>query len=212
MRELTLIDHVLDQLDRGLRAVHAGAPGTRRPSPATGIPEGDLNEQERRHAAALMRVNHAGEIAAQALYNGQALAAREPEVRARLAQSAAEETDHLAWCRERMEELGQHTSRLGPFWYWGAFAIGLGAGLAGDRWSLGFIKETEDQVVRHLEGHLQALPAGDARSRAIVQQMIEDETHHGEQAMAHGGVPLPAPVRGLMRLAARVMTTTAYRL
>ncbi len=212
MRELTLLDRCLDQIDRGLRAVHAGAPGTQRPSPAAGVAEGRLDEAERRHAAGLMRVNHAGEIAAQALYNGQALAARDAEVRARLERSAAEETDHLAWCRQRLDELGGHTSRLGPFWYWGSFAIGLGAGLAGDRWSLGFLQETEAQVVRHLEGHLQALPAQDARSRAIVRQMIEDEARHGAQAEALGARSLPAPVRGLMRLAARVMTTTAYRL
>ncbi len=212
MRDFTPIDKVVMLLDQSLRAVHSPHQGTARPNPADAFDEADLTEAERRHVIGLMRVNHAGEIAAQALYNGQAVTARDEEVRRRMEESAIEETDHLAWCKGRVSELGGHTSYLGPLWYWGSFAIGAAAGLAGDKWSLGFVKETEDQVGAHLEGHLRSLPEKDRKSRAIVEQMAEDEARHGEKAVDLGGVPLPQPVRSLMKLTSKVMTTLAYRI
>lgn len=210
MRHYSLADSLLIQLEKSLSAVFVNPSGTRREDPAVRIPEPALTDAERRHVAGLMRVNHAGEIAAQALYNGQAVFARQAEVRERLKISADEEADHLAWCRKRVEELGSRTSLLGPFWYWGSFAIGAAASAAGDKWSLGFVKETEDQVIAHLQGHLKSLPAADHKSRAIIEQMIADEAHHGEAAVAAGGVELPLPVRLLMKATAKVMTTTSY--
>jgi ubiquinone biosynthesis monooxygenase Coq7 len=168
--------------------------------------------QARRHAAGLMRVNHAGEIAAQALYHGQALTARNDKLRASLLAAARDETDHLAWCEQRVRELDSRTSLLAPAWYAGSFAIGALAGLAGDRASLGFVAETEKQVIEHLESHLHELPEGDERSRRIVAQMQADEARHGSEARAAGGIDLPRPVRELMRRIARVMTRTAYRI
>jgi ubiquinone biosynthesis monooxygenase Coq7 len=159
-----------------------------------------------------MRVNHAGEIAAQALYHGQALTARNPAVRRSLLEAARDETDHLAWCEQRVRELGDRTSLLAPVWYAGSFAIGALAGLAGDRTSLGFVAETERQVIEHLESHLHELPPDDERSRRIVEQMQADEDRHGSEARAAGGRELPRPVRELMRRTAKVMTGTAYRL
>ncbi|HFD87537.1 MAG TPA: 2-polyprenyl-3-methyl-6-methoxy-1,4-benzoquinone monooxygenase [Gammaproteobacteria bacterium] len=211
MRHFTPIDKMVMLLDQSLRAVHSPHQGTARPNPASRFEEAELSDSERKHVVGLMRVNHAGEIAAQALYNGQALTARDEEVRERMQESAVEETDHLAWCKTRVNELGGHTSLLGPFWYWGSFAIGAAAGLAGDKWSLGFVKETEDQVGAHLEGHLKSLPEKDQKSRAIVEQMAVDEAHHGDKAVDLGGVPLPAPIKGLMQLTSRVMTTLSYR-
>ncbi len=211
MRDFTPIDKVVMLLDQSLRAVHSAHQGTARPNPAAQHDEANLDENERRQVIGLMRVNHAGEVAAQALYNGQALTARDEEVRQRMQESAIEETDHLAWCKARVDELGGHTSYLGPFWYWGSFAIGATAGLAGDKWSLGFVKETEDQVGAHLEDHLKRLPAQDLKSRAIVTQMALDEAHHGQKAADLGGVELPAPIRGLMKLTSKVMTTLSYR-
>jgi ubiquinone biosynthesis monooxygenase Coq7 len=157
-----------------------------------------------------MRVNHTGEVSAQALYHGQARTARDPQVRANMEQSASEEQDHLAWCARRIDELGGHTSYLDPVWYAGSFAIGATAGLLGDSISLGFVAETERQVVEHLEGHMKRLPATDTRSRAVVRQMQEDERKHGETATHAGAISLPGPIRRGMRLAARVMTTSAY--
>lgn len=204
------IERLLTSVDRGLRTLFA-TPTPGRPSPASGVTERTLDDAQRAHAAGLMRVNHSGEVAAQALYEGQALTARGDHVRAAMATAAAEENDHLAWCDERLRELGGHTSLLNPFWYAGSFAIGALAGLAGDRWSLGFVAETERQVVRHLDQHLHELADTDDRSTAIISQMKADEAHHGTTAVRAGGRPLPAPVRGLMALASRVMTTTAYR-
>lgn len=171
-----------------------------------------LAEDQRRLAAGLMRVNHAGEVAAQGLYHGQALVARDPAVRGLLEQAAREESDHLAWCEQRLQELHDRPSRLHPFWYAGSFAIGVVAGLASDRRSLGFVVETERQVERHLDSHLEQLPAEDARSRAILERMRADEQAHGELARRAGGVDLPRPVRKAMQLASRVMTTTARRI
>jgi ubiquinone biosynthesis monooxygenase Coq7 len=157
-----------------------------------------------------MRVNHAGEIAAQGLYQGQALTARRSDVQERMRRSAMEENDHLAWCKERIEALGSRPSLLGPFWYWGSFAIGALAGAAGDKWSLGFVRETERQVVAHLKEHLQRLPEADASSRAVLEQMKADEAHHGQLAGQAGAAELPLPVQRLMGLASKVMTKTAY--
>lgn len=165
----------------------------------------------RQHSAGLMRVNHAGEVSAQALYRGQALTARNPATRQHLLAAAAEEAAHLRWCEERLKELGAQPSKLQPLWHAGSYAIGAVAGLAGDRWSLGFVHETEQQVAEHLSEHLQQLPAEDARSREILQRMREDETRHGAEAQAAGGVPLPRPLRHLMRGVAGLMKFGAYR-
>lgn len=208
-----VMDALLIAADTALRTLfaphHAGRPRPQPPSAAGGV---ELTPDEAREAAALMRVNHVGEICAQALYTAQALATRDPALRQHFLEAAQEETDHLAWTRERVEELGSHTSVLNPLWYAGAFGIGLLAGrLGGDRVSLGFVVETERQVEAHLEGHLSRLPAGDASSRAIVAQMKDDEVRHAQEAGAAGAVDLPLPVRGLMRAAAKVMTTVAHR-
>ncbi|MGB5104272.1 MAG: 2-polyprenyl-3-methyl-6-methoxy-1,4-benzoquinone monooxygenase, partial [Steroidobacteraceae bacterium] len=179
-RHLSLVDRLIQELDRGIRTV-AAANTASRPNPAGSSPESVAEDEARRHAAALMRVNHAGEIAAQALYHGQALTARNPKTREALLQAARDETDHLAWCEQRVRELGDRTSLLAPVWYAGSFAIGALAGLAGDRNSLGFVAETERQVIEHLESHLHALPEGDERSRRIVEQMRDDEARHGSE-------------------------------
>ncbi len=210
-RQLTPLDHLLSQADQALRTMFGGPPPASRENPAANA-ESELSEAERHHIAGLMRVNHAGEIAAQALYQGQALTARLDAVRDAMEQAAEEENDHLAWCEERLRELNHQTSRLDPLWFAGSFVIGALAGLAGDRWSLGFVAETERQVVKHLESHLAELPAGDHRTRAILEKMKEDEERHGEIAGRAGAAELPDPVRKLMGLASKVMTTTAYRI
>ena len=202
----TLPDRLLEAADRALRALFA-PPTAGRPTP--GPAAAPLAEAERQTAAQLMRVNHAGEIAAQGLYHGQALAARDPALRQQLLNAAQEEADHLAWCRTRLTELADRPSHLDPFWYAGSLALGVVAGLAGDRTSLGFIAETEQQVERHLDDHLQRLPITDERSRAILSQMRADEIVHGQQALAAGGAALPKPVRALMQATSRIMTTTA---
>lgn len=204
------LERLLCEADHALRVLALPAAGGDAPVPAPGD-EGPQAADARASAAALMRVNHAGEVAAQALYRGQALVARRPELRAQLLQGAAEEQAHLAWCEARIGELGGHTSRLGPVWYAGSFAIGVVAGLAGDRVSLGFIAETERQVAAHLDRHLERLPADDGRSRAIVGRMRADEQRHGDSARAAGGVPLSRPVRSAMAAVARIMTTLAHR-
>jgi 3-demethoxyubiquinol 3-hydroxylase len=204
------VDRVFQQLDEAVRTVFGPPPPSSRPSPAEGVPDVAMTDRERRHAAGLMRVNHAGEIMAQGLYQGQAITARLEHVRGAMEQAAVEEFDHLAWCEQRLAELRERPSVLGPVWYTGAFLLGAGAGLAGDRWSLGFVSETEAQVINHLEDHLGRLPPTDQRSRAIIEQMKLDEAHHGAEARAAGGVPLPAPARGLMSLMSKVMTRTAY--
>ena len=201
----SLLDHLLIAADQALRTL-SGSSAAARPSPARSQAEGD----EPRVSARLMRVNHAGEICAQALYSGQALFARDARVRAALQGAAAEERDHLAWCGARLEELGSSPSLLAPFWYAGSFGLGIVSALAGDRWSLGFLAETEAQVERHLEGHLVRLPASDLRSRAVVEQMRDDESRHGMMGRALGASELPLPVKAAMRLASRVMTRTAY--
>ncbi len=212
-KRLSFFDRVIIDLDRGLRALGGEnlAPQGR-DNPAGNLPEAELAGAQRRHAAGLMRVDHAGEVAAQALYHGQALTAGTPRLRDAMEQAAREEGDHLRWCRERLEELDDQASRLDPLWYIGSFLIGAVAGLAGDRWSLGFVVETERQVVRHLDGHLSSLPDGDARSRAILEQMRIDEGVHATTALESGAAELPEPVKRLMTLTARVMTETAYRI
>lgn len=216
---MNAVDRLLCSLDEALRAVAGGTAAARpcpRPGPgeAAAGPAGDtpLSPAERQLSGALMRVNHVGEVCAQALYQAQALTARTPAMREQMHAAAREEADHLAWTRQRLRELGDRPSLLNPLWYAGSFAIGLAAGRLGDAASLGFVVETERQVEQHLAGHLQRLPAHDHASRAIVRQMQADESRHAEEALAAGAAPVPAPVRGLMRAAARVMTTTAHRL
>ncbi|WP_445353982.1 2-polyprenyl-3-methyl-6-methoxy-1,4-benzoquinone monooxygenase [Natronospira bacteriovora] len=206
------MDQLLSGLDRGLRTMFAGQTRSARPSPGNAHPDAELSESERRHVAGLMRINHAGEVAAQALYQSQALTARDRQVAERMQAAADEEVDHLAWCGARLEELGEGPSKLTPVWYTGAFTIGTVAGAFGDRWNLGFVAETERQVCHHLEDHMGRLPAQDKRSRAILQQMHTEEDEHRENALNEGGSELPAPVRGMMWAASRVMTTLAYRL
>lgn len=208
---LTPADRAITMLDRALRTL-SGTVDTQRPSPADMHAEQELDDAARRHAAGLMRVNHAGEVAAQALYQGQACSAKLDDVRGAMEQAADEENDHLAWCRQRVHELGGHTSLLNPAWYAGSFTIGALAGLAGDEWSLGFVGETERQVTRHLDDHLQRLPEQDARSRAVLEQMKADEAAHGTAAMAAGGRVLPRAIRLLMKLSSKILTTTAYRI
>ena len=203
-------EDVIVQFDKALRTVFASA-ATRRPYPDAGLPEAEMSAAERRHAAGLMRVNHSGEVCAQALYAGQALTARNPEAARALIAASDEETEHLAWCEKRLNELGSRKSLLNPFWYAGSFALGALAGALGDKWNLGFLAETERQVEGHLDRHLGLLPPQDARSRAVVEQMKQDEMRHAETAVAHGGAPLPAPVRGAMKLTSKVMTRLAYR-
>jgi len=204
------IDPLLIAAEEALRTL-SGTVHPRRPAPGKGESEPTLIE-ERPHVVGLMRVNHAGEVCAQALYSGQALVARDPAVRKALQSAGAEERDHLAWCRERLDELGSRPSLLDPLWYAGSFALGLVSGLAGDRWSLGFLAETEAQVERHLEGHLERLPADDRRSRAILEQMREDESRHAQTGRALGAAELPLSVKAAMRAFSKVMTRTAYRI
>ena len=211
-RRLSLADQLLVQLDKAVRTVAPGSPNHQRQSPAAQTDEADLNDQERRHAAGLMRVNHAGEVCAQALYQGQALTAKLPNVREEMEQAADEEVDHLAWCQERIESLGSHTSALNPLWYGMSFGIGAAAGLVSDKVSLGFVAATEEQVCKHLESHLQSLPEADAKSRAVVATMLEDEAKHAHSAIEAGGSQFPAPVKGLMTLVSKAMTKTSYHI
>lgn len=213
LQPMTATDRLLISLDHALRtmsgAVHAARPC---PTSGPGIPAVELSPDDRRLSGALMRVNHVGEVCAQALYQAQALTARDPALRERMAQAAREETDHLAWTQQRLQALGDRPSWLNPLWYAGAFGIGLLAGRAGDAVSLGFVVETERQVEAHLAGHLDRLPAADHASRAIVDTMKADEKAHADAALAAGAAELPAPLRWAMRAAAKVMTTTAHRL
>ena len=209
-RHYSPIDRLLISADSALRTVFGRPQTTERRNPAAHLPDAELSEHDRRHVARLMRINHTGEVCAQALYQGQALTARLPETRRRLERSAAEENDHLAWCEERIEELGDRKSLLNPLFYAGSFAIGAAAGLAGDRWSLGFVVETERQVESHLDEHLGQIPAQDEKSRAVLEQMKADEIHHAQVAKSAGGAELPAPVRLAMKLSSKVMTRSVY--
>jgi len=213
MRHISAFDQLIINADRALRTLAAGSDMTaERPSPAKPLNENELSDAERQHAAALMRVNHTGEVCAQALYQGQALTAKLPHVRKEMEKAAAEEIDHLVWCQERIDALGSHTSYLNPLWYGLSFAIGASAGLVSDKVSLGFVAATEDQVCKHLEDHLQQLPQQDTRSRAVVEQMLIDEAQHADMALNAGGYRFPTPVKGLMSLVAKVMTTSSYRI
>ncbi|RYF50324.1 MAG: 2-polyprenyl-3-methyl-6-methoxy-1,4-benzoquinone monooxygenase [Comamonadaceae bacterium] len=204
-------DLFLSAADATLRTLFAPARATR-PLPAPNAPSPALPEAERKEAGALMRVNHVGEVCAQALYTAQAAVTRDPVLREHFAEAAREETDHLAWTRERLDALGARPSLLNPLWYAGAFGLGLVAGRLGDAWSLGFVAETEKQVEAHLDSHLNRLPPDDTASRAVVEQMKEDEARHAAKAWSAGARDLPVPVKGLMRLASRVMTTVAHRI
>jgi ubiquinone biosynthesis monooxygenase Coq7 len=206
---MTLIDSLITEFDKGLRTVLAEAQ-TVRPFPDRGLAENPLNTEEKRHAAALMRINHSGEVCAQALYNGQALTARNPKTEAALREASQEETEHLAWCEKRIKELGSHKSLLNPVWYAGSFALGALAGALGDKWNLGFLAETENQVGKHIENHLQRLPVQDEKSRAVLEQMKIDEAKHATTAITHGGAELPPPVKLAMKLSSRIMTNTTY--
>lgn len=209
-RQLTAADRLLAGIGNALRTVAAPAGHAARRNPAEGIADAELDHAQRSHAAALMRVNHAGEVAAQGLYQGHAVVARDASLEAELQRAAAEEHDHLAWCEQRLAELGAAPSRLSPLWYGGAFVIGAASGILGDRWSLGFIAETEAQVCKHLEGHFDRLPESDLRSHAIVRQMHAEEAVHGSNAIDAGAAELPGPIRQLMRFTAGIMTRTAY--
>ena len=210
-RRINRIDRLVIAFDRALRGATRVMHVSESESPTGDAADDVLDDRERRHSAGLMRVNHAGEVAAQALYHGQSLTARDAATRAAMERAAREESDHLAWCRTRLAELGSAPSRLDPLWYAGSLAIGAGAGLAGDRWSLGFVAETERQVIEHLDGHLSRLPAGDHRSRVLLERMRADEQRHATRAHAAGGAALPRIVRRAMRAASKVMTATAYR-
>lgn len=204
-------DRLIVEFDKGLRTLFSQAHSVRS-YPDTDLPDAAMDEAEKKHAAGLMRINHSGEICAQALYQGQALTARDPVVQQKLQQAAQEETEHLAWTSRRVHELGGHLSVLNPLWYTGSLALGAFAGLLGDKWNLGFLSETERQVGGHLQSHLEKLPQQDAKSRAVVQQMYVDETKHSEMAKQLGGAELPAPVRLLMQASSRILTHTAYRI
>jgi ubiquinone biosynthesis monooxygenase Coq7 len=212
-RKLNSADNFIIGLDKALRTMFA-TPIARRPNPAdaNGATDDELSPEDARRSGALMRVNHAGEVCAQALYQGQGLTARNPRVREAMQEASDEENDHLAWCEARLEELDDHKSRLTALWFCGSFAIGGLAGACGDRWSLGFLGETERQVVRHLDGHLKRLPAGDERSRRIIQQMKTDEGKHAHQATGAGGRELPGFISRLMARTSRIMTFTAERI
>jgi 3-demethoxyubiquinol 3-hydroxylase len=210
LRQLSPLDRLLADAQNALETV-AGTAHAARPNPAAGEADVVLDDSERRHAAGLMRINHVGEVCAQALYVGQAAVARDPDTRAQLLAAAQEETDHLVWCAQRLRELDSRPSLLNPLWYAGSYAIGLAAGLRGDGWNLGFVVETERQVEAHLEEHLRTLPAADARS-AILGVMKDDEARHADHAEAAGARRLPAPVPGLMAAASKLMKTVAYRL
>lgn len=203
------LDKLIIEFDKGLRTLFAEAP-TARPYPDAELPEAEMSESEKRHAAALMRINHTGEICAQALYQGQAMTARDPQVQDKLKQAAWEETEHLAWTSHRVYELGGRLSLLNPLWYGSSLAIGAVAGVLGDKWNLGFLAETERQVGAHLQHHLETLPPQDIKSRAVAQQMYVDEVGHSDMAVALGAAELPLPVKLAMRGMSRVMTRTVY--
>lgn len=212
LRHQTLADTVIGHIDHALNNIFCEQP-SQRDYPAERGGEADtLSHDEKHKAAGLMRVNHAGEMAAQALYHGQSLIARDPSLKEKLYHASVEESDHLNWCRRRLDELGERPSIMDPLWYAGSFAIGIAAGIAGDRWNLGFLEETEKQVVRHLESHLERLPEQDLRSREIVRQMKIDEQGHADLAHHLGAAPLPEPVKALMKLTAKVMTNLAERI
>jgi ubiquinone biosynthesis monooxygenase Coq7 len=211
MRKITFLDKLISELDTGLRTI--SPPQKRaaiRQSPACSIDETPLNSKEKKHSAGLMRVNHAGEVCAQALYQGQALTAHLTHVKQQMTEAAIEETDHLAWCEQRLYELGSKPSHLNIIWYSGSILLGALAGLAGDKISLGFVAETEHQVSAHLQSHLKSLPQHDKKTHAILEQMQEDEEHHAHTAIAAGGIELPATIKQLMSIISKIMTKSSY--
>lgn len=210
-RALSALDLVLAEFDHALRTVASRSHAARPPSPAATVPEHELDVGEQRHAAGLMRVNHSGEVCAQALYRGQALTARSVATRTDMAAAAHEEEDHLDWCQQRLDELNARPSLLNPVWYAASFALGVAAGLVGDRLGLGFVAATEDQVCEHLRDHLDRLPSGDVRSRALVTRMLDDEARHAHRARDGGALMFPGPVKAAMTLTSRLMTALSYR-
>ncbi len=209
-RHYTPLDQLVMNLDTGLRTLFGKPRLTERSNPAKALPEAELSEAERELAGRLMRINHAGEVAAQGLYQGQALTAKQPKVREKMQRAAEEENDHLDWCEQRLKEMDTHVSYLNPLWYAGSVTIGALAGLAGNKWSLGFVAETEHQVVHHLDSHLQQIKLDDQKTRAILEQMKTDEGQHAKMALEAGAMPLPGPVKKLMKLTSQVMTQTAW--
>lgn len=212
LRKISLIDNIIANADQVLQTLNKNTVKPDRQSPAKQQPETELSEQEKKHIAGLMRINHAGEVCAQALYQGQALTARNEQVRAAMAHSAKEEIDHLAWCEERINDFGSHTSHLNPLWYAMSFGIGAIAGAIGDKVSLGFVAATEDQVCEHLEQHLTQIPHKDKKSRAIIEQMLKDEAEHAEVAIEQGGLHFPQPVKKAMTFVSHVMTKATYKI
>ncbi|MBN4074958.1 MAG: demethoxyubiquinone hydroxylase family protein [SAR86 cluster bacterium] len=208
----SFLDQLIGNFDQALRTLSPGAVTANRPNPASATKENELNQSEKKHSAGLMRINHTGEVCAQALYQGQALTAKLPEVREKMEKAAAEETDHLSWCEDRLSELNSQPSLLNPLWYAMSFGIGATAGLIGDKWSLGFVAETERQVCEHLDEHLQKLPAQDEKSKAILEQMLIDEGQHATMAEQAGAADLPQTFKQSMALMSQVMKKTTYRL
>lgn len=212
MRHISMLDKLITESDRVLRTLAPGEQSCERPSPARAFSETELSDAERKHIAGLMRVNHAGEVCAQALYQGQALTAKLPSVREEMNEAAKEEVDHLVWCEERLSDLGERTSLFNPFWYAGSFMIGAGAGLISDKMSLGFVAATEDLVCDHLQAHRERIPAEDQKTHAVLQQMYEDEEKHGQAALDAGGYEFPAPVKFGMKAVSKLMTSISYRI
>jgi ubiquinone biosynthesis monooxygenase Coq7 len=211
-RQLSFIDRLIGSADQALRTMVPSAAAAAQVSPADQQEHSELSAEQNRHIAGLMRINHTGEVCAQALYQGQALTAKLPDVRAEMEQAAQEEIDHLVWCEQRLNQLGSHTSLLNPLFYAASFTLGAAAGLIGDKWSLGFVAATEEQVCKHLQDHLQQLPEEDKKSRAIIEKMLVDEARHGDNALAAGGEPLPGKVKTLMIAMSKVMTKTTYKI
>ena len=209
-RQFNRLDKFIIDFDKSLAAIFARTGPAQRLNPATSGPGSGLNATDLRISQSLMRVNHSGEVSAQALYQGQSLTARSRSVQRSMKQAAEEEVDHLNWCKDRLDELETHTSYLNPLWYFGSFTLGALAGIVGDKWSLGFVAETEHQVVAHLQSHLRKLPERDEKSRAILEQMKTDEAHHATLAIESGAAELPVRIKKIMKLCSRVMTTTAY--
>ncbi|MFK5895063.1 MAG: 2-polyprenyl-3-methyl-6-methoxy-1,4-benzoquinone monooxygenase [Pseudomonadota bacterium] len=208
----SFIDKVIINFDYAVNTLTGNNPITERPNPASNIKENELSDSAKKLSAALMRINHAGEVSAQGLYQGQALTAKLPEVKKQMERAAIEENDHLNWCKNRCHELDSYTSSLSPFWYMGSFAIGAVAGKIGDKWSLGFVAETEHQVVKHIEEHLKLIPEKDFKSREILKQMREDELNHAKLAENSGAAKLPLPVKVAMSISSKIMTKTAYHI
>jgi ubiquinone biosynthesis monooxygenase Coq7 len=211
-RHYTPFDGFLMQADTALRTVFGAPKVTERANPAETVEACELDDKDKKLVTGLMRINHAGEVCAQALYQGQALTARDPEIRAKLERAAQEENDHLAWCESRLKELGARTSIFDPLWYAGSLGLGIAAGLAGDKWSLGFLAETENQVTKHLNGHLEQLPEADKKSAAIIKQMAIDEEGHEQLAIREGGADLPEPIKKMMKATSKIMTNTVYHI